>query len=76
MLSSAMKNDPHTAWKIINELKMIHYLQMRRKNNNRNQWLTHFRDLLHSNKNQLYNDRQNTIKKNFFNMKTPVKMVL
>ena len=31
MLSSAMENDPQTAWKIINELKMIHYLQIRRK---------------------------------------------
>ena len=66
MLSSAMENDPQTAWKIINELKNNSLPADKAEKINRNQWFTHFRDLLHSNTNQIDNDRQNTIKDELF----------
>ena len=44
-------------------LKMMHYLQIRQKKINRNQWFVHFRDLLHNNTNTIDNDRQKAIKK-------------
>ena len=69
------KNDPQTAWKIINELKNDSLPADKAEKINCNQWFTHFRDLLHSNTNKIDNDRQNT-KVNFFNMKTPFKVVL
>ena len=66
MLSSAMENDPQTAWKIINELKNDSLPADKAEKINRTQWFTHFRDLLHSNTNQIDNNRQNTIKEELF----------
>ena len=62
LFSNAMENDPQTAWKIINELKNVHYLQIKQKKNNRTLWFTHVRDLLRSNTHQIDSDRQKNIK--------------
>ena len=44
MLSNAMENDPHNAWKIINELKIDALPADKAEKINRNQWFVHFRE--------------------------------
>lgn len=75
MLSSAMENDPQSAWKILNELKTDSLPADKAEKINRTQWFTNFRDLLVI-QTKLIMTGKIPLKKNYFSMKTHFKMVL